>query len=56
MFDVVIGNTVRTVTTPAHEAHDCGHDVLDLVFQGVCQLQQSDEDEEEYLHRRIDIR
>lgn len=33
-----------------------GEDVLDLVFQGVCQLQQSDEDEEEYLHRRIDIR
>lgn len=27
-----------------------------LFPQGVCQLQQSDEDEEEYLHRRIDIR
>uniref|UniRef100_A0A8C4EBQ1 DNA polymerase n=1 Tax=Dicentrarchus labrax TaxID=13489 RepID=A0A8C4EBQ1_DICLA len=28
----------------------------DTKFMGVCQLQQSDEDEEEYLHRRIDIR
>lgn len=27
-----------------------------LFPQGVCQLQQSDEDEEESLHRRIDIR
>uniref|UniRef100_A0A669F027 DNA polymerase n=1 Tax=Oreochromis niloticus TaxID=8128 RepID=A0A669F027_ORENI len=28
----------------------------DTKFMGVCQLQQNDEDEEEYLHRRIDIR
>ncbi|XP_068461466.1 DNA polymerase beta [Clinocottus analis] len=28
----------------------------DTKFMGVCQLQQSGEDEEEYLHRRIDIR
>uniref|UniRef100_A0A667XYX6 DNA polymerase n=1 Tax=Myripristis murdjan TaxID=586833 RepID=A0A667XYX6_9TELE len=28
----------------------------DTKFMGVCQLQQSDEDEEEFLHRRIDIR
>ncbi|KAG7239234.1 hypothetical protein INR49_029886 [Caranx melampygus] len=28
----------------------------DTKFMGVCQLQQDDEDEEEYLHRRIDIR
>uniref|UniRef100_A0A3B4X7F3 DNA polymerase n=1 Tax=Seriola lalandi dorsalis TaxID=1841481 RepID=A0A3B4X7F3_SERLL len=28
----------------------------DTKFMGVCQLQPSDEDEEEYLHRRIDIR
>uniref|UniRef100_A0A3Q3K8N6 DNA polymerase n=1 Tax=Monopterus albus TaxID=43700 RepID=A0A3Q3K8N6_MONAL len=28
----------------------------DTKFMGVCQLQQSDEDEEECLHRRIDIR
>uniref|UniRef100_A0A3Q1JH75 DNA polymerase n=1 Tax=Anabas testudineus TaxID=64144 RepID=A0A3Q1JH75_ANATE len=28
----------------------------DTKFMGVCQLQQSDEDEDEYLHRRIDIR
>uniref|UniRef100_A0AAQ4PJX5 DNA polymerase n=1 Tax=Gasterosteus aculeatus aculeatus TaxID=481459 RepID=A0AAQ4PJX5_GASAC len=28
----------------------------DTKFMGVCQLQRSDEDEEEYLHRRIDIR
>uniref|UniRef100_A0A8C5G8U8 DNA polymerase n=1 Tax=Gouania willdenowi TaxID=441366 RepID=A0A8C5G8U8_GOUWI len=28
----------------------------DTKFMGVCQLQQSDEDEEEYIHRRIDIR
>uniref|UniRef100_A0A3Q1EIA0 DNA polymerase n=1 Tax=Acanthochromis polyacanthus TaxID=80966 RepID=A0A3Q1EIA0_9TELE len=28
----------------------------DTKFMGVCQLQQGDEDEEEYLHRRIDIR
>uniref|UniRef100_A0A3Q4HU33 DNA polymerase n=1 Tax=Neolamprologus brichardi TaxID=32507 RepID=A0A3Q4HU33_NEOBR len=27
----------------------------DTKFMGVCQLQQNDEDEEEYLHRRIDI-
>uniref|UniRef100_A0A8C7V191 DNA polymerase n=1 Tax=Oncorhynchus mykiss TaxID=8022 RepID=A0A8C7V191_ONCMY len=28
----------------------------DTKYMGVCQLQQKDEDEEEYLHRRIDIR
>uniref|UniRef100_A0A3P8PGF7 DNA polymerase n=1 Tax=Astatotilapia calliptera TaxID=8154 RepID=A0A3P8PGF7_ASTCA len=28
----------------------------DTKFMGVCQLQQNDEDDEEYLHRRIDIR
>uniref|UniRef100_A0A8C6WJP2 DNA polymerase n=1 Tax=Neogobius melanostomus TaxID=47308 RepID=A0A8C6WJP2_9GOBI len=28
----------------------------DTKFMGVCQLQRSDEDEDEYLHRRIDIR
>ncbi|XP_055080095.1 LOW QUALITY PROTEIN: DNA polymerase beta [Periophthalmus magnuspinnatus] len=28
----------------------------DTKFMGVCQLEQSDEDDEEYLHRRIDIR
>ncbi|XP_037115040.1 DNA polymerase beta [Syngnathus acus] len=28
----------------------------DSKFMGVCQLQKGDEDEEEYLHRRIDIR
>uniref|UniRef100_A0A4W5QZP9 DNA polymerase n=1 Tax=Hucho hucho TaxID=62062 RepID=A0A4W5QZP9_9TELE len=28
----------------------------DTKYMGVCQLQQNDEDEEEYLHRRIDIR
>uniref|UniRef100_A0A8C6M5W6 DNA polymerase n=1 Tax=Nothobranchius furzeri TaxID=105023 RepID=A0A8C6M5W6_NOTFU len=28
----------------------------DTKFMGVCQLQPSDDDEEEYLHRRIDIR
>ncbi|KAK6306241.1 DNA polymerase beta-like [Coregonus clupeaformis] len=28
----------------------------DTKFMGVCQLQQNDEDGEEYLHRRIDIR
>uniref|UniRef100_A0A674PM80 DNA polymerase n=1 Tax=Takifugu rubripes TaxID=31033 RepID=A0A674PM80_TAKRU len=28
----------------------------DTKFMGVCQLQESDDDEEEYLHRRIDIR
>ncbi|KAL0979261.1 hypothetical protein UPYG_G00182900 [Umbra pygmaea] len=28
----------------------------DTKFMGVCQLQQNDEDEEEHLHRRIDIR
>lgn len=27
-----------------------------MFCQGVCQLQESDDDEEEYLHRRIDIR
>ncbi|XP_029619099.1 DNA polymerase beta-like, partial [Salmo trutta] len=28
----------------------------DTKFMGVCQLQQNDDDGEEYLHRRIDIR
>ncbi|KAM9547990.1 DNA polymerase beta [Salvelinus alpinus] len=28
----------------------------DTKYMGVCQLQRNDEDEEEYLHRRIDIR